>query len=110
MLTDELVKVYVDNAGNICQYDTVNLGRYEKLELSQRHLESVRLHFEDAIQTHLASVTWEFYNSKQQHAPSAYRLFMDTEGNLVLSTTAVLTEDAGNVELYAMLKTGNLYE
>ena len=110
MLTDELVKVYVDNAGNICQYETVNLGRYEKLELNQRHLESARLDFEDAIQTNLGSVTWEFYNSKQQHAPSAYRLFVDTEGNLVLTTTAVLTEEAGTVELYAMLKMGALYE
>jgi len=109
MLTDELVKVYVDDNGNICQYETVNLGQYDELELSQRYLESARLQFEDAIRTHLGSVTREFYNSKQQHAPSAYRLFTDAEGNLVLGTTAVLTEDAGSVELYALLKTGNLY-
>lgn len=110
MLTDELVKVSIDDSGNICQYETVNLGRYDQLELNDRQLESARLYFAGAIQKHLGTVTREFYNSRQQHAPSAYRLFMDTEGNLVLCTTAVLTENAGSVELYAILKMGNLYK
>ena len=103
MLTDELVKVYVDNDGNIRQYETVNLGRYEKLALDEGQIESACLHFQSAIQEHLGDVTREFYHSKQQHAPSAYRLFVDTEGNLILSTTAVLTDDAGTVELYAII-------
>ncbi len=110
MLTDELVKVYIDDGGNIQQYETVNLGQYDQLDLNERYLESACVHFESQIQEYLGDITQEFYNSNQHHAPSAYRLFVDTEGDLVLCTTAVLTENAGNVELYAKLKYGKLYE
>lgn len=110
MLTDELVKVYVDGDGRIQRYDTVNLGRFDGLELDEKQIQSACLQFENAIHEHLREVTFEFYNSRQQGAPSAYSLFMDTQGNLLLTTTAVLTDDAGTVELYAVLKTGNLYE
>ena len=110
MLTDELVKVYVDDDGRIQRYETVNRGRFDALNLDEKQIKSACLHFENAIQEHLSEVTFEFYNSRQQGAPSAYSLFMDTQGNLMLTTTAVLVEDAGTVELYAILKMGALYE
>lgn len=110
MLTDELVKVYIDESGNLCQYETVNLGRYDGLNLAPRYLESARLHFDDAIENHLGTVIREQYNARQHNAPSAYSLLMDTEGRLLLCTTGVLEKNAGTVELYAVLKTGNLYE
>lgn len=109
IVTDECVKIYINADGKIEHYETVNLGKYDKMELNEEVLNN-RIHrFNDAIHAALSSVTLDFIVRGVNHAPSAYAMFTDNEGRLVLkTTTALITECSLNqssilVDLYAAL-------
>ena len=103
--TDELLKVYVDSQGNIVQYDTVNFGKYDALDLDEANFEGLCSMFDHAI--YKAIGTKQFY----QYAPVAsyptyFRVFTDTDGRVVISTTISLEQDSQVIEadLYAVVK------
>lgn len=109
MVTDECVKIYIDSDGNIVQYETVNLGKYDALNLNEDVLTDRSLRFKDAIHQALSSVTLDFFVRDAIHAPTAYALFSDNEGRLVITTTTpLITECTLNqssiwVDLYAVI-------
>lgn len=109
VLTDELIKVYVDTSGNIVQYETVNLGRYDSLENGEMQVESMRNALQGQVR--LISDYWlrERYAPVNHPADSAYILFTDTQGRIVLCTRAALNTDretrqmVTDVDLYAII-------
>jgi len=110
MLTDECVKIYIDADGNIEQYETVSLGKYDEMNLNEEALTNRILQFNDAIHATLSSVTLDFFVREAIHAPSAYAMFTDNEGRLVIQTTTALTTECSLnqssilLDLYAALE------
>ena len=103
--TDELLKVYVDSQGNIVQYDTVNFGKYDALNLDESKFEGLCSMFGNAIYKAIGAK--QFY----QHAavasyPTIFRVFTDTNGRVVITTTISLKQDGRVIEadLYAVVK------
>lgn len=109
IVTDECVKIYIDADGKIQHYETVNLGKYDEMNLNEEVLTNRILQLNDAIHTTLSSVTLDFFVREVIHAPSAYAMFTDNEGRLVLKTTTALTTECSLnqssilVDLYAAL-------
>ena len=109
MVTDEYINIYIDSEGNIIQYETANLGKYDSLNLNEDVLTNRKLRFEDAIRESLSSVTLDFFLRNALHVPSAYALFFNNEERLVITTTtALITECTLNqssawLDLYAVI-------
>lgn len=109
MVTDECVKIYIDSNGDIVQYETVNLGKYDALNLNVDVLTDRTLRFQETIHKALSSITLDFFVREVIHAPSAYSLFSDNEGRLVITTTTPLITDCTLnqstiwVDLYAVM-------
>lgn len=109
MPTDELVKVYIDSSGNIKQYETVNLGKYDNLDLDEESITKKCDAFQTIIYNALQNIAVEFYAYPNIHASSAYMLCTDEVGNIVIKTTAVLSESDDTkqesylVNLYAVI-------
>lgn len=109
MVTDECVKIYIDADGKIEHYETVNLGKYDELNLNEEALANRILRFEDTIRATLSSVTLDFFVREVIHAPSAYAMFTDNEDRLVIRTTTPLTSECilnqsyVLVDLYAVI-------
>lgn len=109
MITDEYVNIYVNAEGNIVQYETINLGKYDALNLNEKVIADRQLRFRDAIHKSLSSVTLDFFVRDVIHAPSAYGLFSNNEDRLVITTTtALITECTLNqstawLDLYAVI-------
>ena len=103
MLTDEMVKVFVDSAGNIIQYETVNLGKYDALNLDTEQIEYAQTAFRDMIHTTFQGVLQEVCPPKQHHGLSAYEVFTDDEGQLVITTRLVLKNTIVTMDLYSVI-------
>jgi len=110
MITDESVKIYIDADGKIEHYETVNLGKYDEMNLNEEVLTNRILRFNDAIHATLSSVTLDFFVREVIHSPSAYAMFTDNEGRLVIQTTTALTTECSLnqssilLDLYAALE------
>lgn len=103
--TDELLKVYVDSQGNIVQYDTVNWGKYTALNLDEAKFEGLCSMFDHAI--YKAIGTKQFYQyAAVASSPTNFRVFTDTDGRVVITTTISLERDGRIIEadLYAVVK------
>ena len=103
--TDELLKVYVDSQGNIVQYDTVNFGKYDALNLDESKFEGLCSMFDSAI--YKAIGTKQFYQyAAVASSPTIFRVFTDTNGRVVITTTISLEQDGRLIEadLYAVVK------
>lgn len=104
MMTDELVTYDVDSSGNITQYMTVNLGKYDDLGLDESKLESLRQTFESAISEAIGSKQFYqyFYTTASQ---TPFRVFTDTQGRLIIATAIELTQDGKLlvVDLFAVV-------
>lgn len=120
MLTDELVKVYIDAAGNISQYETVNLGKYDGLDLDEKQIAGVGSTLTSRARRLLNGIIFEAYAPTPCHAPdgcvsasaqttSNYILFTDKKGRLTVGTRASLDLDSDirqvvkQVDLYAVI-------
>lgn len=109
VLTDELIKIYIDADGNIRQYETVNRGKYDTFPDAMQ-VESMRLALRGREKEYLADVIRECCAPVDFHAPSAYMLFTDTQGRIVLQTRGTLKTDGEMlqmvryVDLYAIVK------
>jgi len=109
MVTDECIKIYIDAGGNIEYYETVNLGKFDELNLNEDVLTDRMLRFSDAIHNSLSSVTLDFFVRNAIHASSAYALFSNNDGQLVITTTTPLIADCALnksnilVDLYAVI-------
>ena len=109
MVTDESVKIYIDADGKIEHYETVNLGKYDEMNLNEEVLTNRILRFNDAIHETLSSITLDFFVREVIHSPSAYAMFTDNEGRLVIKTTTALTTECSLnqssilLDLYAAL-------
>ena len=110
ILTDELVKVYVDSSGNIKQYETVNLGKYDNLDLDEQRIEGLRSALSSRKSKLTGDAILEYYAPSPHHAPSWCVLFTDTQDRLVLCTRGALKIDSEirqivrQVDLYAILE------
>lgn len=103
--TDELLKVYVDSQGNIVQYDTVNWGKYNALNLDEAKFEGLCSMFDTAI--YKAIGTKQFYQyAAVASSPTIFRVFTDTNGRVVITTTISVERDGRFIEadLYAVVK------
>lgn len=109
VLTDELIKVYVDDSGNIKQYEAVNMGKYDSLHIDEMQVESMRVALNGQIRSIDSNWILECYAPVSHPASSAYILFADTQGRVVLCTRAVLNTDSQvrqmvrEVDLYAII-------
>jgi len=109
MVTDECIKIYMDADGNIVHYETINLGKYDELNLNEEVLTDRLLRFQDAVHNSLSSVTLDFFVRDAVHASTAYALFSNNERQLVITTTTpLIAECALNksnilVDLYAAI-------
>ena len=104
MMTDELVTYDVDSSGNITQYMTVNLGKYDDLGLDESKLESLRQTFGSAISEAIGSKQFYqyFYTTTSQ---TPFRVFTDTQGRLIIATAIELTQNGKLlvVDLFAVV-------
>lgn len=120
MLTDELVKVYIDSAGNINKYETVNLGKYDNLGLDEKQIAGVGSTLTSRAHRLLNTVVFESYAPPPCHAPadcipasvhtpSNYILFTDDQGRVIVGARASLDLDSDirqvvkQVDLYAVI-------
>ena len=109
MVTDEYINIYIDSEGTIIQYEMVNIGKYDSLNLNEDMLTDRKLHFEDAIRESLSSVTLDFFLRNAIHVPSAYALFSNNEDQLVITTTTALiaectlNQSSTWLDLYAVI-------
>jgi len=110
ILTDELVKVYVDSSGNIKQYETVNLGKYDNLNLDEHQIEGLRSALSSRKSKLTGDAILEYYAPSPHHASSWCLLFTDTQDRVVLCTRGALNTDSEirqivrQVDLYAILE------
>lgn len=103
--TDELLKVYVDSQGNIVQYDTVNFGKYDALNLDESKFEGLCSMFDNAIYKAIGAKQFYQYAAVAS-SPTNFRVFTDTNGRVVITTTISLEQDGRVIEadLYAVVK------
>lgn len=104
VLTDELVKVYVDDAGNIKQYETVNLGKYDSVD--EKQVESMRIALRGRRNEFVSDLILECYAPVSHSASSAYVLFTDTQDRMILSTRGALKT---NSEMLQVVREVDLY-
>ena len=104
MMTDELVSYDVDSSGNVTQYKTVNLGKYDDLGLDESRLENLGRRFSDAISGAIG--TKQFYQYYYTTASqTTFRVFTDDHGRIVIATTIELEQNGRllEVDLYAVV-------
>lgn len=104
MMTDELVTYDVDSSGNITQYKTVNLGKYDDLGLDETRLENLRSSFSDAISKEIGTKMFYQY-SYTTASQTTFRIFTDTQGRIIIATTIELEQNGRllEVDLYAVV-------
>ena len=105
MLTDEVVKVFVDSDGNILEYEAVNLGKYDSLSLDAEKMEYARIAFDDYINATLRDIRQEQIAPTQHLGPSVYELFTNEQGQVVIYTTMVIKGTVTQVKLYSVANT-----
>lgn len=102
MLTDEIVKVFVDSDGNILEYEATNLGKYDSLNLDTEKMEYMRIAFDDYINATLRDIRQEQIAPTQHLGPSVYELFTNEQGQVVVCTTMVIKGTTTQVKLYSV--------
>lgn len=107
MTTDEVVKIYVDASGNIVKYETVNLGKYDALDLNGSKLEDLRSAFTNRVINKMHTVISCHFPAAEEQ--TVYRIFTDSLGRVVITTTLAIQQveaysDTLKVELYAVVK------
>ena len=107
MLTDEVVKVFVDSDGNILEYEAVNFGKYDSLNLDPEKMEYARIAFDDYINATLRDFRQEQIAPTQQHGPSVYELFTNEQGQLVVYTKMILKGTNLSVDLFSVVNSTN---
>ena len=109
VLTDELVKVYVDTSGSIVRYETVNLGKYDALHIADAQVESMRISLKGQISGIKGDWIMECVAPVSHPVSNAYILFEDAQGRIVLQTRAALKTNTQirqvvtHVDLYAIM-------
>lgn len=109
VLTDEMIKIYVDATGNIKQYETVNWGKYDSLDLDEKQVESMRIALRGRKNEFASNLILECYAPVSHNASSAYVLFTDTQNRIILSTRGALKtnnemlQEVREVDLYAIV-------
>lgn len=104
MMTDEFITYDLDESGNVTQYQTVNLGKYDALGLDETTMENLGTTFSNAISEQIGSKTsYQYYFTTASQ--TAFRVFTDTQDRVIITTTVTLTQDRGllNVDLYAVV-------
>lgn len=110
VLTDELVKVYVDSSGNIKQYETVNLGKYDNLNIDEQRIKGMCSALDSRKSRLTGDVILEYYAPTSHASPTWCILFTDTQDRIVLCTRGALKTDSEirqivrQVDLYAILE------
>lgn len=110
ILTDELVKVYVDSSGNIKQYETVNLGKYDNLNIDEQRIVGLQSALRSQKSKLTGDVILEYYAPTSHESPTWCILFTDTQDRVVLCTRGALKVDSEirqivrQVDLYAILE------
>lgn len=104
MMTDEYVSYDVDSSGIITQYKTANLGKYDDLGLDESKLENLGNRFADAISKEIGSNIFYQY-SYTSTSQTTFRVFTDTKGRIVITTTIELEQNGRllEVDLYAVV-------
>ena len=97
--SDEMIKVYIDSSGNITHYETVNLGKYDRLNQEEAKFDRLQDTFSQAVYEAL------------HIPPTNLRAFTDTQGRLVIAATVGLAQEHQNIEatLYAVVKETKLF-
>jgi len=103
MLTDEMVKVFVDSAGNIIQYETINLEKYDTLNLDSEQMEYAQIAFRDLIHTTFKGVLQELCSPTQHLGPTVFEIFTDNEGRVVIATRIAIKDTIVNINLYSVI-------
>lgn len=110
ILTDELIKVYVDSSGTIIQYETVNLGKYEDLNIDEAQIEGLQSALSSRKSNLTGDAILEYYAPSSHESPTWCMLFTDTHNHVVLCTRGSLKVDSEirgivrEVDLYAILE------
>ena len=104
MMTDELVKYEVGPSGNVTQYETVNLGKYDGLGVDESKFENWQSTFSSAI-TKALGVTedWQYYVTTPTQ--TVFRVFTDSQERIVIITTVTIEQDNNLIkaDLYAVI-------
>lgn len=110
MMTDELVSYDVDSSGNITQYETVNLGKYDDLGLDESKFEDLSKAFENAISKAIGAKQFYQY-SYTTTSQTTFRVFTDTQDRIIITTTIELDQDSRtlDVDLYAVVSIIPIY-
>lgn len=104
MMTDELVSYEVDSSGNVTQYKTVNLGKYDDLGLDESKLEQLRITFAHTISSKIgAEQFYQYFYTTTSQTP--FRIFTDDQGRLIMTASITLTQNDRplEVDLYAVV-------
>lgn len=104
MMTDEVVTYDIDSSGNLTQYKTVNLGKYDALELNESRLENLRKTFSNRVSKTIGTKqTYQYSYTTTSQTP--FRMFTDTQDRLVITTTIALEQNGRtlDVDLYAVV-------
>lgn len=104
MMTDELITYDVDASGNVTQYMTVNLGKYDDLGLDESKLENLSKRFSDAISAEIGSKQFYQY-AYTTTSQTTFRVFTDTNDRVVIATAVTLEQNGRllDVDLYAVV-------
>jgi len=103
MTTDELVKVYVDSAGTIQKYETVNWGKYDALGLNEERFRQLRTNLSNEIAKAVGALHYQVLPAEK--AQSKYRVFTDDQNRVIITTTVVIEKDGrtAEVEFYGVV-------
>ena len=104
MVTDECILIYIDHAGTILKYETVNDGRYDLTAEQQNNLAYFQNLLEERIDSKLHSLVFEKMSPTLHQAPSVYSVITDAQGRTVIYCTAILKSDEQylKVDLYGI--------
>lgn len=102
MPTDEEIRIYYTDDQMIQKYETVNLGKYDELSDLESSIQKKSNTLSSTI--HLALKTTSFFLSSDIVPEGTCALFTDSEGNMIIKTTAncweVLEDDPNRPNMY----------
>lgn len=91
MPTDEIIRIYVTSEGTIEKYETLNFGKYDNLPFDEASIEQLQKNFYDIISASTDPYMIEL--SENLIIPSAFSLYTDNNGQLIIKTTASLQDN-----------------
>lgn len=103
--TDEEIRIFITHDGGIIQkYETVNLGKYDKLSDVESSVQRASDRFSTTIYHALDD---SFYTGSNTLTPDTYNntpsttLFTDSEGNIIIKTTVEYWENVEDKNQYS---------